>query len=582
MNKFFKTSLGLIRSYKWNSLFFKYFKMLLIVIIIPAIVFMAIILNYYLSSIKTDITTAQRYDIIKSVTQLDKAYDLMDSAAEHLRASSVSARAAAGESGEAIEEEYRALLNGEKSAIPFVNSISVYIPASRYVFSSYSSAAVSDFRDTSWLSAYLGANAEFSVGAQKPGMYNLCRGLTVDNRNRGLIIFTVDGQQLFDRVYSGEVGEAENVMLFDGEDRLIYSSDAGESYAAAGQSIEKILCDADYKQDATLSAGGYLYNFIASENYDVKLASALSMAAYKKNYSHIALIMLTYFAITFVMVILFSLAAAFSFYRSIVNVVVKTSSVGDEMGFYAKEKNDELMYLSDTLLNTVKNHQQIESELVDKLTKLKKVQSIALQTQINPHFLFNSLNLVNGFILEECRGDSRAATMLSNISDILYIALNTKEHIVSVETELEYARKYLEIEKIKYPDRFVVKYDISPETRDLKTVKFVLQPIIENAIEHGIKHMGDKPGLIKVSSVIMNNKLVMSVSDNGPKIPKKTLEQLERWLEEDEIRESKHIGLSNVNQRIKLIFGEEYGVSVFSDSFETVVDIVMPVMEYEA
>ena len=289
--------------------------------------------------------------------------------------------------------------------------------------------------------------------------------------------------------------------------------------------------------------------------------------------------MITYFVVTVLLVILFSLVVAFSFYRSIVNIVIKTSSISEDTGVNMSSENNELMYLSDTLLNTVKNHQQIESELVEKITKLKKVQSIALQTQINPHFLFNSLNLVNGFILEECRGESKAATMLSNISDILYIALNTKEYIVTVETEVEYAKKYLEIEQIKYPEKFVVKYDISPETLDCKTVKFVLQPIIENAIEHGIKRLGDKPGVIRVTSAVMNNRLVLSVSDNGPKISDEKLAELEKRLESEEIQETKHIGLSNVNQRIKLIFGEEYGVSIFSDTYETVVDIVMPVIE---
>ena len=108
-------------------------------------------------------------------------------------------------------------------------------------------------------------------------------------------------------------------------------------------------------------------------------------------------------------------------------------------------------------------------------------------------------------------------------------------------------------------------------------MKFVLQPIIENAIEHGIKKITGKKGIIKICSSIINNKLVLSVSDNGPKIPDNKLSELEQRLESDEIQETKHIGLSNVNQRIKLIFGNEYGINIFSDDYETIIDIVMPV-----
>ncbi len=338
-----------------------------------------------------------------------------------------------------------------------------------------------------------------------------------------------------------------------------------------------MLENTTYREESSLSTNQYIYNSIASENHKFKIVSALSMSSHKKNYTRIAFIMAVYFLLTILMVIIFSLFGAFSFYRSIVDILIKTSAINSDAGINTANENNELMYLSDTLFNTVKNHQQIENELVEKISKLKKVQSIALQTQINPHFLFNSLNLVNGFILEECHGDSKAATMLSNISDILYIALNTKEYIVSVETELEYAKKYLAVELIKYPDKFKVEYNIDPETLDCKTVKFVLQPIIENAIEHGMKYLSGKDGLIRISTAIMNNMLILSVCDNGPKIPDEKLAELERNLASDEIPETKHIGLSNVNQRIKLIFGEEYGVSIYSDEDKTTVDIIMPI-----
>ena len=585
MNRFFKDSVNLIRNYKWNSMFFRYFKVLIFVIIIPAIIFIAIILNYYLSSIKSDIATSQRYDIIKSVTQFDKAYDAIYDSAERITASGMTKDFIAAQTlGKDLYDEYFAFLNKEKRALPYINSVSVYNPKTRYVMSTYGSNYIDEFRDNSWFDMYRGGNADFSApsypkGIETPGMFNICCNLLINDRNAGLIIYTVDGALLTDQMYTGEVGKNEAVMIFNDEDLLLYSSDNRASYTVSEKEISGTLDETSYKKESVLKNSSYLYNFIASENHSFKLATALSTAAYTRNYSRIAYIMITYFVVTVLLVILFSLVVAFSFYRSIVNIVIKTSSISEDTGVNMSSENNELMYLSDTLLNTVKNHQQIESELVEKITKLKKVQSIALQTQINPHFLFNSLNLVNGFILEECRGESKAATMLSNISDILYIALNTKEYIVTVETEVEYVKKYLEIEQIKYPEKFVVKYDISPETLDCKTVKFVLQPIIENAIEHGIKCLGDKPGVIRVTSAVMNNRLVLSVSDNGPKISDEKLAELEKRLESEEIQETKHIGLSNVNQRIKLIFGEEYGVSIFSDTYETVVDIVMPVIE---
>lgn len=582
MNRFFRDSVNLIKNYKWNSMFFRYFKALIFVIIIPAILFIAIILNYYITSIKSEISTSQRYDIIKSVTQFDKAYDHIENIYDNIINSEITPLIISDNMPDSdLLATYSAFLNKEKRTFSFINSISIYNPKTTYVISTYASNYADKFRDTSWLTNYNGGNAEFSIQAQPKGikdseLFNICRNLTINGRNAGLIIFTIDGTLLTEQMYAGDIGENESLMLFDENDNLIYASDK-TAYEASYENLKNMLEETSYKNEAVLQINSYFYNSIASQNHQFKLISALSMSAYNKNYSKIAYIMITYFIITLALVILFSLIVAFTFYRSIVDIVIKTSAISSDTGINMEDENNELMYLSDTLLNTVKNHQQIENELVEKITKLKKVQSIALQTQINPHFLFNSLNLVNGFIIEECHGESKAATILSNLSDILYIALNTKEYIVTVETELEYAKKYLAIEQIKYPNKFLVKYNIDPETLDCKTVKFVLQPIIENAIEHGMKRISGKKGIIKISSAILNNKLVLSVSDNGPKIDDNILKELETKLESDEIQETKHIGLSNVNQRIKLIFGNEYGVSIFSDDYETIIDIIMPV-----
>ena len=582
MNNFFKDSVTLIKNYKWNSMFFRYFKALIFVIIVPAIIFIAITFYSFLSATKDEIAQSQRFDLIKSITQFDKAYDTIDSISDTILNSSLTPQLILSDSAELnISKIYSDFLISEKQNYPYINSISVYNSNTGYVTSTYGSNYTDNFRDISWLTPYNGGYADFSVTASPRDIsdspqFNVCRNLLINGKNEGIIIFTLDGDVLCEQMYTGDKNQQESVLIFDEKDVLLYSSNKN-AYSSAENEIAEMLKNTTYKEESTLENADFLYNAIASENHQFKLVSALSNTAYNKNFSKITYITIIYFLITLLLVIIFSLIVAFSFYRSIVDIVLKTSSISTDIGVNMEEENNELMYLSDTLFNTIKNHQQIENELVEKVSKLKKVQSIALQTQINPHFLFNTLNLVNGFILEECRGESKAATMLSNLSDILYIALNTKEYIVSVENEFEYAKKYLAIEQTKYPNKFLVKYEIDPETLDCKTVKFVLQPIIENAIEHGIKKITGKKGIIKISSSILNNKLVLSVSDNGPKIPDNKLSELEHRLESDEIQETKHIGLSNVNQRIKLIFGNEYGINIFSDDYETVIDIVMPV-----
>lgn len=570
MNRFFKDSINLIKNYKWNSMFFKYFKLMVFIIIIPALIFIFLTLNYYVKSIEAEITSTNKYETVKSSNALEKAYDNIESVYKDIYASTINPHESF--------KDYSDLLSMKKKGLPFVNSISLYLPDTDYVISSYGSSGLDTFRDVSWLNSYKSGKSTFSVHAEprngtSPMFYHIGREIFISNNERGLLIFTIDGELLYNYINEQSINSGNEISVYNENNQLLFSTNQ-PVYDNSKTDFLEVIKTTDFKSTSSFKDDDFFHTVIASENHDFKMISSISTSVYESSYKNVAKIMITYFIVTFLLVILFSLIVAIIFYRSVVRVVLKAT--GND-NFNIPDENNELMYLSDTLLNTVKNHKEIESQLVEKIGKLKKAQSIALQTQINPHFLFNSLNLVNGFILEETRGDSRASTTISNLSDILYIALNTKEYIVSVETELHYAKKYIEIEQIKYPDKFTVNFNIDPETMDLKTVKFVLQPVIENAIEHGIKKIKDNSGVIEISSMVMNNRLILSVSDNGPKIPDETLLMLEKRLESDEILETKHIGLSNVNQRIKLIFGEEYGVSVFSDDNSTIIDIIMPI-----
>ena len=375
MNRFFKDSLSIIRNYKWNSIFFRYFKILVLVIILPALIFIAITLNFYLSSIKSDIATSQRYNIIKSITQFDKAFDTIDNITDNIIASPLTANIVSPKlQSDYSYNEYTAFLNKQKRNCPYINSISVYNPKNGYVISTYGSSDISQFRDTSWLTLYNHGNVIFMISASphnvdNSSMINIGANLLVNDRNAGLIIFTVDGSVLCDQMYAGNINNGETVLLFNDDDELIYSS-SYEPFEYNSDGILKMLENTTYREESSLSTNQYIYNSIASENHKFKIVSALSMSSHKKNYTRIAFIMAVYFLLTILMVIIFSLFGAFSFYRSIVDIVIKTSAINSDAGINTANENNELMYLSDTLFNTVKNHQQIENELVEKISKL--------------------------------------------------------------------------------------------------------------------------------------------------------------------------------------------------------------------
>lgn len=175
---------------------------------------------------------------------------------------------------------------------------------------------------------------------------------------------------------------------------------------------------------------------------------------------------------------------------------------------------------------------------------------------MNPHFLFNTLSLVNSLIIEETGADTEAVMVIDTLSELLHSSLDTKIYIVSVEDELEYAKKYVDIELIKNDYNFIVEWDISPEVLNMQTLKMVLQPIIENAIFHGIgSKTDDDIGKIVISAYTKNDNLLFCIQDNGTGIEPHRLTALINSLSMNEFVETKHIGLSNVNNRINLLYG---------------------------
>lgn len=221
-----------------------------------------------------------------------------------------------------------------------------------------------------------------------------------------------------------------------------------------------------------------------------------------------------------------------------------TSNGKDEIGELMVSFNHMIQKI-DTLIN----------EVYQSKIQQKEAEMIALQAQINPHFLYNVLSSINWkAIMISAEEISRTSQLLAKF---YRTALNGGNNIISVREELENTKSYIEIQSILHEGSFITVYDINEEIYRYETIKLLLQPIAENAIEHGLdcRKSGDK--ILHITAGICNNIITFIVEDNGPGIEKETLRQL---LEVN----SKGYGLKNVNERIKLYYGMEYGVNIVS------------------
>jgi len=223
------------------------------------------------------------------------------------------------------------------------------------------------------------------------------------------------------------------------------------------------------------------------------------------------------------------------------------------------------------------------NELLEQVTKeqvrLRKAEFELLQSQINPHFLYNTLDAI--VWLTESGEQDKVVSMVGSLSEFFRTSLNKGKDIVTIKEDLQHVRSYLEIQQVRYQD--ILQYDISvpQEMEQYRIPKITIQPLVENALYHGIKNKRGM-GIIRISGMMNENGLLLQVEDDGIGMVPERLEQINDAIKRRTSAGKGIYGLYNVNERIRLNFGEEYGVTVDSTYGEgTRVTVLLPYKEVE-
>ena len=237
----------------------------------------------------------------------------------------------------------------------------------------------------------------------------------------------------------------------------------------------------------------------------------------------------------------------------------------------------EIRHLGYSIQSSYEKSEKLMQEIVCEQNERRKSELDALQSQINPHFLYNALDSIT-WMIEGERNDE-AAFMISQLAKLFRISLSKGHTIISVKDELQHAQSYMNIQRVRYKDAFSVTFDVEPELEKYCAVKLTLQPILENAINYGVDPMDDC-GEIRVCVRKEGELLVLSVEDNGIGMSEEEVE----LLLTDNNRVPKHgsgVGLINIHNRLQILFGKEYGLVIESEPDEgTKVSIQIPAILY--
>lgn len=238
----------------------------------------------------------------------------------------------------------------------------------------------------------------------------------------------------------------------------------------------------------------------------------------------------------------------------------------------------EVYHLGRSIQKMAVKIKELMQEVIKEQEAKRKSELDSLQAQITPHFLYNTLDIVVWMIEENRKED--AAGMVTALARFLRISLSKGKTIITVADELEHARNYLMIQSLRAKDQFTYRIEKDPGVDCFQVIKLIVQPIVENALYHGLEGMyGD--GEIVIHAYVEENDLYISVKDNGMGMSEEQAEALLDYTKELKTAKGNGIGVRNVHERIQLYFGKEYGVQIISEEDEgTEVLLHLPAMMY--
>lgn len=417
--------------------------------------------------------------------------------------------------------------------------------------------------------------------SDKPLVVSFVKKITIFGENSavGIIQIDLNYSEIKNIMDNVNIGEDSAIIIMNSKNELIYCSKESNLDQYIGKKMEnKKLEDLN---SIYSSKKGLVVNY-QIKNTDWKVSAYIS--------NHNALVQQAELNTLYIFIIIISIVFSFllSYVLSIgitnpITRLIKTMKKVGQGEFNTttlKTNNKDLVALSDSFNIMINKIDNLMKNVVDKEKEKVNAQLKALQAQINPHFLYNTLEVVRSIAIDY-NADS-IAEISKALAKMFRYSINKDKEIVPLEEEIEHIRNYIRIQKYRFPNKFEVIYNIRKDMYNLKIIKFILQPLVENAVYHGIELKMDY-GMIIIRGTRTYDTIYLQVIDNGLGMTKEKVDKINREIEINSLESDRNeqsdmgIGIINVNARIKLFYGDKYGLNLISEpSKGTTVNIKLP------
>lgn len=551
-----------------SQLFKQYFRRVLLFFSIPCLLFSVILYSYYRMHNETIVKSAFLSTVNHTVQTLNNTFDeihkkyyLINSDRTIKNNMFLNDKNFFLPENQASVSYINSLLSYTLDTSNIIDSIYLYSINNKYVYTvdktlSVSSNHFNAFEDKQWFKAY----------EQNPcpqliiGEYNDCYKTNIvsviyqmysGNVTTGILVFNISESSLKNMLIPDSNTSGSNIIIKN-EDNYIFSA---------------IDDDIDTLTENSSRANYY------SGSLDFP-GITLTVISERNNTNVFSIFLLAVFILFFAVIIpvVLSLVLSNSFYKSIYGIV------SNFLELFPQETdiNNEIDFIQNHIKEIVHTSQDLERSVAHYIQETQQSQLLSLQLQLNPHFLFNTLNALSLMNSTDANKDE-FELLVRNLSNLLSYSLDTRNDIVTIRDEIEYSKYFIEMEEIKYHSKINVTFDISKNMLNDLLPKFIFQPILENSFKHGFKYMFDDNKNIIVSAKKSNNILTLKFKDNGIGISDSDVKEINLLLSDGYFPQSQHIGLYNVNKRIQLLYGKSFGCKIYSsDNCGTTVIIRLP------
>lgn len=474
----------------------------------------------------------------------------------------------------------KAMLRSVQEVYSYVSDINIYLTGYDRYYSSEN--AIQDISGNEyWLEQCRGMPEETETLVKRheyEEYRNTKNELTVYQRMLlmdGFVIMNID-LQAYENILEQAVGDIGMTLLFvNSQDELIIAYQ--DTIGVNDEILENIMQKEGESKWVNINNENYLIQNLYDEKCELEIIALVPKTEVNKELSNIFPV---YFLVFFINSIIVTLLAYITTKRNFQHLDEFIQIFSNaEKGIYVLAKSsspakDEYDIIMKNIVYLFLQKVKLDKQLEIKKEEERIAEITALQAQINPHFLFNTLQTIQLEVNQVEGKNGKIAATIEELSDILKYALGNSNQKVSLAREIQYLKKYVNIQKLRFGDKFILYYEVDEGLMDFQVFRLLLQPIVENSILHGVRYREKGYIKVKIHYSYTEPKVVISVIDSGIGMTKEEL-QMQRQNIKD--YNPNHVGLANVNCRLKLYYGEEAQLHIYSKKdMGTVIRFCLP------